>query len=542
MLHRALERARRAPRTIALALATTIVALPARTSAQGTASWTTWRDAAPALDSLHAADPAPLWLVDCIPTAQARALVRWLARVDSLGLAPRDFDATGNAARLDRLDRERCTAGEAVVRDTDRALSAAAVRAVRALWLGRVNAREAHADLRFPRQVIDRAGFVRGLAATGNVGADLAALEPPFAPYQWLVAALHRYRTLAADTTLAMPRRPATLPLRPGDPYEDAELLRRKLVAVQDLAAGEGSGATYDSALVAAVRRFQRRHGQRADGVIGPATWARLVRPFGQRIRQIELALERFRWLPRSFAGEPILVNLPEFTLYAFRAMGRDTVAADTMNVVIGRAYKSQTPVFTGEMSYLVFSPFWEVPPGIGVREIRPKALRGGAAYLARNDYILASTATGATVPSTAANIARIGRGVRVRQLPGPGNSLGGVKFMFPNEFNVYLHDTPSRRLFEEAQRDYSHGCVRVADPAGLAAFVLRDERGDWTPDAIHAAMTAGRERRVPLARPHPVFIIYATAVPRRDGSVRFLDDVYGLDAELETLLARAPR
>lgn len=519
------------------------VGLAAQVPARGPAfmRWAQWDDAKPALDSLYAPDAPPLWLQDCTPTPQALALVAWLSNADSLGLDTRDYDARAIIERLVRLGREGCATGEGYVADTDRALSAAAVRAVRALWLGRANVRQAHADLRFPRQVIDRAGFVRGLAATGNVAADLAALEPPFEPYQWLLAALQRYRALARDTTLAIGPRPATLPVRPGDAFAEAERVRRKLVAVQDLPAGTTGGATYDSLLVEGVKRFQRRTGQKVDGIIGPGTWSRLAEPPTSRLRQITLALERFRWLPRAFAREPILVNLPEFKLYAFREMTRDTVVADTMNVVIGKAYKSETPVFTGEMSHLVFSPYWEVPPGIGSREIRPKALRGGAAYLARNDYILASTATGATVPSTMANIQRIGRGVRVRQKPGPGNSLGGVKFMFPNEFNVYLHDTPSRKLFEEAQRDYSHGCVRVADPPGLARFVLRDEPGDWSDARIRELMSAGTERRVNLRQKHPVFIIYATAVPRRDGVVRFLDDVYGLDKELEALLARAP-
>ena len=532
-------------RVVALLLAA--VTTPPRLHAQLPAAgppfmrWPAWTDAKPALDSLYGADPRPLWLVDCVPTAQARALVRWLATVDSLGLDVRDYDAAALAPRLDRLARDRCDAGDAFAVDTDRALSTAAVRVVRALWLGRADVRAAHADLRFPRQIIDRASFVRGLAATGTVAQDLAALEPPFEPYQWLLAALHRYRAVARDTALAMPPKPATFPVRPGDPLPGAEALRRRLAASRDLPAGTTGDAVYDSTLVAGVLRFQRRTGQRADGIIGPDTWSRLAAPWASRVRQIELALERFRWLPRSFAREPVLVNIPEFRLYAFSTMTRDTVVADTMNVVVGRAYKSQTPVFTGEMSHLVFSPFWEVPQSIGRREIRPKALRLGPGYLARNDYVLASTATGATVPSTRENIARIGGGVRVRQKPGPGNALGGVKFMFPNEFNVYLHDTPSKPLFEDARRDYSHGCVRVQRPVDLATFVLRDEPGTWSDSTVRAEMGHDRERRVNLRTRHPVFIIYATAVPQRDGAVRFLDDVYGLDAELDALLRRAP-
>ena len=366
--------------------------------------WAAWTDAKPALDSLYAADPAPLWFDECAPTPQARALVTWLANADSLGLDERDYDAAALAPRLARLARERCGAGEAVLRETELALSAAAVRVVRALWLGRVDVKAAHANLTLPRQVVDRASFVRGLSRTGSVAGDLAALEPPFAPYQWLVQALQRYRALARDSSLALGAAPAKLPLRPGDAFAGAGRLRRKLVAVGDLAEGAtGPDTLYDEALAEGVRAFQRRTGETADGVIGARTWKRLDEPLSARVRQIEYALERFRWLPRQFARRPILVNLPEFTLYAFDALGRDTVVADTMGVVIGQAYRNETPVFTGEMSYLVFSPYWEVPPGIMRTEIGPAARRGGTAYLARNDYVLASSTTGATLPSTAA-------------------------------------------------------------------------------------------------------------------------------------------
>lgn len=529
--------------TLALLGVTAALAAQSPLPARGPAfmRWAAWGDAKPALDSLYGADPAPLWLEECAPTPQARALVAWLGRADSLGLDVRDYDAAQLAPRLDRLARERCAAGDGVVRDTELALSAAAVRVVRALWLGRVDVRAAHANLTIPRQVVDRASFVRGLAHSGNVAGDLAALEPPFEPYQWLVQALHRYRALARDSTLVLGAPPA-FPLRPGDPFAGAGRLRRKLVAVGDLPEGAtGPDTLYDAALAEGVRAFQRRTGERADGVVGPRTWARLDEPLSARVRQIEYALERFRWLPREFRRKPILVNLPEFALYAFDSLARDTVVSDTMAVVVGKAYRSETPVFTGEMSYLVFSPYWEVPPGILRNEIGPAARRGGAAYLARNDYILASSSTGATLPSTAANIARIGRGVRVRQKPGPTNSLGGVKFMFPNQFNVYLHDTPAKALFGEADRARSHGCVRVADPPRLARWVLRDEPGDWTDERIRAAMGAGTERRVVLREKHPVFIVYATAAPRRGGTVRFLADVYGLDRELEALMAKPP-
>lgn len=207
------------------------------------------------------------------------------------------------------------------------------------------------------------------------------------------------------------------------------------------------------------------------------------------------------------------------------------------MDVVVGRAYRHRTPVFSSTMRYLIFSPYWDVPPGITRKEILPKAHRDPG-FLAREHYEIVSSA-GALLGTSAAAVAAVDEGrARIRQKPGAQNSLGGVKFIFPNDHNVYLHDTPAQSLFSRARRDFSHGCIRISQPARLAEFLLRDQAG-WDSTTIVAAMRLPMPRQVTLTRPVPVHVVYATAGAREDGVVLFFDDIYGYDRSLAALLAK---
>jgi murein L,D-transpeptidase YcbB/YkuD len=252
-------------------------------------------------------------------------------------------------------------------------------------------------------------------------------------------------------------------------------------------------------------------------------------------MRQIELTLERWRWLPRSFESPPIVVNIPGFRLYAFADSGGQLRPVLQMPVVVGRAFKHETPVLSARMTYLVFSPYWEVPKSIERKEIRPAAMRNPG-YLARNRMELLRE--GRVVPPTPEAIAAIGRSVHVRQLPGEDNSLGRIKFMLPNAHAIYLHDTPAKQLFESVRRDYSHGCVRLQDPLALAEFVLQDQP-EWTRERMAQAMQAERPVTATLARRIPVLLLYGTAVASGEGQVFFYDDIYGHDRDLDQLLRR---
>jgi len=258
--------------------------------------------------------------------------------------------------------------------------------------------------------------------------------------------------------------------------------------------------------------------------------------PLGFRIKQIQWALERWRWAPSEFERGPIVVNIPEFVLHAWS----DDMKHDSdMRVVVGQAYSHQTPVFEAAMRYVVFRPYWNVPPSIQANELVPHIARD-AAYLARNNYEVV-TPDGEPIEASsvdASTLARLRSGdLQVRQKPGANNALGLVKFMFPNQNNVYLHSTPSQTLFSRSRRDFSHGCIRVEDPAGLAAWVLHDQP-QWTPEKIKAAMNGKEPTTVSLAKPIPILIIYTTATVSDDGVIHFFEDIYGHDATLENALA----
>lgn len=353
---------------------------------------------------------------------------------------------------------------------------------------------------------------------SGRIVAAFAALSPAHAAYGDLKAALARYREIARRGGWAA--LPPRLALRRGSRGLQVAALRTRLAMEGDLPAPTASGPadTYGSALAEGVKRFEQRHGLVADGVLDAVTVAALNVPVEERIRQIELNLERWRWLPADLGRRYVMVNVPSFQLAAHED-GRPAVA---MKVVTGKP-DSPTPVFGDEMTTVVFSPYWNVPPTIAEDEIFPAVLRDSS-YLLRNDLELVR---GTQVVGPAA--LRRG-GVQIRQRPGTRNSLGLVKLVFPNPFGVYLHGTPASALFARPSRAFSHGCVRVEKPFELARWVLGG-MPQWTPSAIQAAMRSGRERQLALPEPIPVYITYLTVQASHDGTVFFWPDVYGHDA-----------
>jgi murein L,D-transpeptidase YcbB/YkuD len=319
------------------------------------------------------------------------------------------------------------------------------------------------------------------------------------------------------------------------------------LVAVGDLPSDTPApleSSAYDGALIEGVKHFQVRHGLQADGVIGKDTWAALEVPLSWRVRQIELALERLRWLPHLGEDRFLAVNIPMFQLWGWDSIPPNGAPSFGMGVIVGRALNTQTPVFVDEMRYVIFRPYWNIPSSILHQEILP-ALRRDPDYLRRHDMeIVPGYKNGArAVSPNAESIASLRQGaLRIRQRPGPNNSLGLVKFVFPNDANVYMHGTPAQQLFSRPRRDFSHGCIRVEDPVGLAEWVLRDQP-EWDRDRIIAAMNANGSRQVNLTRPIQVILFYVTAVVMpEDGTIRFADDIYRHDVRLDRALARQTR
>ena len=260
------------------------------------------------------------------------------------------------------------------------------------------------------------------------------------------------------------------------------------------------------------------------------------VRPEA-RLRQIELALERWRWLPYREAQRRIVVNVPEFMLDAYAAAADSGKPALSMRVIVGNARKTRTPLFSGEMRFVEFSPYWNVPPSIAQSETLPR-LRRDPGYLARQGFELVTSEGKVLTALSEGDLEAVARGqMRIRQRPGASNALGDIKFVFPNPDNIYLHHTATRQLFKRERRDFSHGCIRVEAPVELAKFVLAGE-AEWTGERIVQAMRRGKSMTVRLGETLPVIISYSTAVVR-DGRVHFVPDIYGYDAMLAEALQR---
>src|SRR4029079_12073091 len=270
----------------------------------------------------------------------------------------------------------------------------------------------------------------------------------------------------------------------------------------------------------AAVRRFQDRHGLTPDGVIGAATLAAVNVPLSRRARQLELAMERIRWLPEPGGRRFVIVNIPAFRLFAYDSLNAKGTPSLMMNVVVGKDQVGrQTPIFERDMRYIVFRPYWVIPRSILTKEILPAA-RKNSSYLAKHRYEIYSGSGdfGPSVPTTSANLSRVARGeLNLRQKPGPKNSLGLAKFIFPNDHNVYMHGTPATELVSRARRDFTHGCIRLEDPPRLAEWVLHDPH-KWPPAEIRKAMDGPKPRQVNLPKPLPVVIYYSTAGGRNHG------------------------
>jgi len=475
------------------------------------------------------------------PTAAAISLLQQLRLAGERGLDPEDYPGNRLAYLLiDLIDAPHSGIEQWALFDAG--LSLAGMRFLSDVHLGRIDPAAMGHDLSVGRIKLDIPTTLAHLSSAVDVAVAVDALEPQFSHYALLKKQLSHYRTLANEDGLSdLPALPAKS-LKPGDDYSGAAKLQRLLAALGDAAPPAPDAPAPQSLsppLVEALKHFQGRHGEKADGVLGAATFTQLTRPLDQRVRQIELTMERWRWLPSELVTAPIIVNIPQFRLFAFESTADSEAHMRQMDVIVGKSFDTtQTPVFAADMSYLIFRPYWEVPYSIALKEIVPTARNNPADIERRQMEIVSGTGDSATVmPNTAENVELVAKGtLRLRQRPGPSNSLGLVKFMLPNAYNVYLHSTPAQSLFTETRRDFSHGCVRVSDPVGLAQYVLRDSP-EWTREKILAAMNGDKPLTVTLKNRIRVFIVYGTAMATEKGNVLFFDDIYRHDERLQKAL-----
>lgn len=478
------------------------------------------RQAAPeaVVEAFHAARPGPVWVAEgATPALGARGLIvrQALEAAGREGLSAADYalPATATAQQLDR------------------AMTRVLLGYLTDLQAGRVAPHRADPALFLSRRAVDGPGLLNVVADSPGPARTIAGLAPGNPIYRRLRRLLSEYRALADAGGWAGV--PAGGSLKPGMADPRIAAVRLRLAATGEYTPPAAASDLYDGALEVAVRAFQRRHGLDADGVLGRRTVAALDIPVADRIRQIELNMERFRWMPDDLGDDHVFVNMAGFVLdYVMEGTTRLS-----MRVVVGRRFR-ETPVFSDTIRYLELNPNWTVPRKIAVEDLLPK-IRRDPSYLAAGGYqVLAATAVG-WHPLDPASIDwwSVGAGrfpYRLRQLPGTSNALGQVKFMFPNRFDVYLHDTPAREAFRRSVRTLSSGCIRLEKPLTLAEALLRRDGQD--PRMIAPILDSGRTTRVNLATPVPVHLTYLTAWIGEGGTVEFRDDVYGRDA----LLAKA--
>jgi len=484
----------------------------------------------------------PVWLDAGGPTQRGRELAVELLRAGEHGLDPAAYAGERLAMELTALTRRQARRDEAAYGERaarlDPALTHSFLMLAEHLGRGRIDPAEAGIHWESEPRRIDLAEVFR-VAAEEGPAAALAAARARHEQYARLEQALGHYRRAVAAG--GWPRVPAGETLEPGaeDPQRVAALRRR--LAVEGYATGgpaaDALSPTYDEALADAVREYQRRRGLEPDGVVGGKTLDELNVSAAERVRQIEANLERWRWMPADLGSRHVLVNVPRFELHVVEG-GEEVMR---MRVVVGEELNA-TPMFSDRMQYVVFNPYWNIPASIAGEEVVP-ALQRNRSYLAANDMEVVRGWEGGQVlgswvaPSVAAQAADESSGIRIRQRPGPANPLGQIKFLFPNEHAIYLHDTSAGHLFDETVRLFSHGCIRIEKPVELAAWALGKPQSE-----VRAMMASGStDEWTSLPQEIPVHILYYTVAVDDDGKVLFFDDFYGIDGQVLEALDGQP-
>jgi len=485
------------------------------------------------------------WVRDGKPTDTTTALIALFADAAKKGLKPEDYDASRWPQRVQRIETIRTTHdtsdnAQDVVAQFDAAMTISTMRYVSDLHLGRVNPQSLNFDIDVPakRAAFDLTTFLSDqLVDADDVPTTVATVEPQNPMYAATEKALGQYVMLAQEQgdTPPQPLPDVGKPVSVGGSYAALQPLLERLQL-------EGDSSTtdvpqvYDTGLAASVKHYQERHGLTADGKLTQATIDSMNVPMSVRAQELSDSLERWRWLPDNFINPRVLVNLPEFIVRTYEP---DHSLAFKMKVVDGEAEGNHdTPMFVRSMRYVVFRPYWNLPGSIVKREIMGHLNKSGVGYLADHGYEAYKNDGTVVTSFTADDIAH--QRYSVRQKPGPKNSLGLVKFLFPNEYDVYMHSTPELNLFNLTRRDRSHGCVRLEHADQMAVWVLQGENGDWDADKVSEAMNGTNDNKtVALKTTLPVVLTYLTANADEDGTVHFFNDIYGYDKELETALAK---
>ncbi|MBK1868053.1 L,D-transpeptidase family protein [Aestuariivirga sp. YIM B02566] len=473
-------------------------------------------------------DYKPLWVRDSGPKAKAHDILMAIKGAADMGLDPVAYRVGEIEQKLETAKTPRELA------ELEFLLTRAFLDFGRDINRGIVEPQTAGKENAITSKQMGALTLIDGAERADNIADYVRSLEPQTPEYQRLKSALAAYREIEVKGGFPVIGKGAAL--KPGMNDKRVPAIRKYLILTGDLPEGANKESDlYDADLVAAVKWFQYRHGLTEDGIMAQTTFEAMNVPVADRIQQLELNMERRRWMDDDLGKYYILVNIADQELKVVK----DGKTVHTARVVVGKPF-TRTPVFSEKMKYIVLNPYWNVPPNIANNEYLPKLRRDPGVLKRERIRVFAGNGdSGREVDPYSVNWSSINRmPYSLRQDSGPKNALGRVKFMFPNRFNVYLHDTPSKSLFNRDLRVFSHGCVRVQNPLELAELLLADQ--GWSKARIDAQIAEGGQRIINLKTQVPVHVTYMTAWANKDGSIHFRRDVYKRDEQLARVLAGA--
>lgn len=471
------------------------------------------------------------WFKENKLVPQAKEMLAIIAKSDDDGLDPKDYqfkDLNKMFADLEAAGNDEAKLAS-IQKETDLALSATYFVWASDYYRGKANPKENKGiDWDVKKNKIKLHKALMTVLEERDSKYPYADFKPLHPEYDYLKTALIKYRKIQAAG--GWPALPAGTKLKQGDKSPAVAILQKRLAATQAVSQTD-TGSVYGPGLVAAVKTFQAQNGLKPDGAVGGETLRLLNIPVEKRITQILLNMERWRWIPKSFEPDYLLVNIPEYKLHVVEK-NKEVM---NMNVIVGKTL-NQTKVFSDKLEVVALSPYWNVPLSILQKEIGPK-VAGNPGYLDRLDMEVVSYKGQPISPSSIDwnNITESNLKYIVRRRPGPKNDLGDVKFLFPNTNDIYFHDTPHDELFSQTKRNFSHGCVRLEKPIDLAVYLLRNNPG-WDRAKIESTIAMRKERQIPVKQVLPVYLVYFTSWADAAGNVHFRDDIYGHDTSLAKL------
>ncbi len=474
---------------------------------------------------------APLWVGEHGPGIRAAVILHYLRNADKEGLEPQHYQVS----EIEKIWMERTP--ESLV-ELDALLTFNAVKYMHNVRNGDLGPYMVNPDLfsEAGQKPFEPVAIVEEMLAAQDLDQFFTEAPPQNKHYTGLKRALAKYRTITLQEQWQVIA--AGRSIRPDETDRRIPQIRQRLALLLRLDPENPESEEYDASLQERLRLFQELHGLDTDGIIGSRTLAELNVSPAERLGQIQVNMARWRWQEHDFGGDYIIVNIADFHLYGYR----DGLLSIDLPVIVGKS-QHQTPVFSDRIKYIEFNPFWNIPTSIAVKEELPKLRENPYHLVDKNIRLFSSWQEEAVeLDSTAMDWSSISRSqmarYKLRQDPGPKNALGRMKFVFPNKYSVYLHDTPARTLFSEQHRFFSHGCIRVYTPEKLAHFILRDNADGWNQDKISETIEKGKRKIVLVRPPLDIHLTYQTAWLDKEGRIHFNRDIYERDKMLYKALS----